>query len=286
MSPRTALRATPLIGAILGLVVALPTAVVSTADAQETADFFRDRCTSCHTIGGGVLTGPDLKNVTERKDRKWLVAFIMDPQSVINSGDPYALKLKEAARGQVMAPIPGMTRQRAEQLLDMIEAESALEESQFKGLQISSAPFTQKDRDLGRSYFFGYTPLEGGAPPCVSCHSIHGNPALGGGQLGPEMTRVFERLNGRHAMSGWLAAPATETMRPLFQRHPLTAEEVNSLVAFFAASAVEDESSSTASQIGFLLLGLAGATALIFACDAIWKFRFHSVRRPLVDTTP
>ncbi len=261
-------------------------AIPPAARAQETADFFRDRCTSCHTIGGGNRTGPDLKDVTQRKDRKWLVDFIMNPQAVIDSGDPYAQKILKESRGVPMAPIAGMTRQRAEWLLDLIEAESKLEESQFKGLQISNAPFTTVDRELGRSYFFGYQRLEGGAPSCISCHSIHGVPALGGGQLGPELTKVFERLNGRQSLSGWLGMPATATMRPVFQRHPLTSDEIHALVAFFDVSATEDESRSPAGQIGFLLLGLAGATALVFACDAVWKFRFHSVRRPLVDNSP
>ena len=262
-------------GFLLAISTALPV-----AQAQETADFFRDRCTSCHTIGGGHLTGPDLKNVTQRQDRKWLADFILNPDVVLDSGDPYAQKILTESRGVRMTPIPGMTRQRAERLLDLIEAESLLEESQFKGLQISNAPFTPQDRELGRSYFYGYQRLESGAPPCFSCHSIHGARALGGGQLGPELTKVFERLNGRQSLSGWLVMPATETMRPLFQEHPLTSDEIHALVAYFAAAASQDESTSTANQIGFLLLGLAGATALVFACDAIWKFRFHRVRRP------
>ena len=37
--------------------------------AQEAEDFFRQNCVSCHTVGGGRLTGPDLKNVTGRKER-------------------------------------------------------------------------------------------------------------------------------------------------------------------------------------------------------------------------
>ena len=49
------------------LCMALATA---TGSAQEAADFFRQNCISCHTVGGGRLTGPDLKNVTQRKERE------------------------------------------------------------------------------------------------------------------------------------------------------------------------------------------------------------------------
>ncbi len=93
-------------GFLLAFSTALPV-----AQAQETADFFRDRCTSCHTIGGGHLTGPDLKNVTQRQDRKWLADFILNPDVVLDSGDPYAQKILTESRGVRMTPIPGMTRQ-------------------------------------------------------------------------------------------------------------------------------------------------------------------------------
>ena len=36
------------------------------AHAQQASDFFQQNCTSCHTIGGGRLTGPDLKDVPRR----------------------------------------------------------------------------------------------------------------------------------------------------------------------------------------------------------------------------
>ena len=71
--------------------------------AQETAAYFKANCASCHTIGGGRLTGPDLKDVVKRageagKDRDWLITYIQDPQRMINSGDPYATRLLQEAR--------------------------------------------------------------------------------------------------------------------------------------------------------------------------------------------
>ena len=71
-----------------------------------------------------------------------------------------------------MPILPGMTRDRAERLLDLIEAESQLEESQFKGLQISSAPFTETDVRNGRDIFHGVQSLEAGGTACIACHSI------------------------------------------------------------------------------------------------------------------
>ena len=74
----------------------------SAAWAQETEDYFRQNCISCHTIGGGRLTGPDLKNVSQRQERDWLVRFMRNPRAMINSGDPYAQQLLSEARNTVM----------------------------------------------------------------------------------------------------------------------------------------------------------------------------------------
>jgi len=252
--------------------------------AQDSPDFFRKNCMNCHTIGGGRLTGPDLKNVSERKDREWLTGFMMNPKSYIESGDPYALKILEESRNVPMPVLPGMTKERSENLLDLIEAESKLEKSQFEGLKISSEPFTAADRERGRNIFLGVQPLEAGGAACISCHSMHDAPALGGGQLGPDLTNVYERLKGRKALSAWLVAPGTETMQPVFKDRPMTADEIHALAAYFEASAGESPSQPAPSRIAFLLLGLLGAGAAVFGFDAIWNRRFRSVRQPLVES--
>src|SRR5574340_1172857 len=103
------------------------------AQTSEAVGFFRQNCVSCHTIGGGRLTGPDLKNVTQRKDPAWLIEFLTNPQAMIDRGDPYALKLQQDARGVVMPTVQGMTRERAATLLNRLDAESKLPKSQFAG---------------------------------------------------------------------------------------------------------------------------------------------------------
>ena len=189
--------------------------------AQDAADFFRQNCVSCHTVGGGRLTGPDLKNVTQRKDREWLVEYLQSPQTMMDKGDPYALKLQQEARGVVMPTINGMSKDRAQALLAMLDAESKLPKSQFAGMQISDRPFTAYDISQGKAMFTGDRRLVNGGPPCISCHTVKGTGALGGGRLAPDLTRVYERLQGRKAMAAWLFAPATPTMSSVFRQHGL-----------------------------------------------------------------
>lgn len=252
------------------------------AEAQETADFFRQNCLSCHTIGGGRLTGPDLKDVTGRKDRAWLIEFILAPQRMLDRGDPYALQLQQEARGVVMPQIVGLDRARAEALLNLIEAESKIEKSQFAGTQISDRPLTAADVEQGRQIFLGTRKLAGGGPPCIACHTIRGVGGLGGGRLGPDLTRVYERLSGRKNLGAWLASPATPTMAAVFRNHPLAAEEILPLIGLFEQAAREGGEDNSPARLTFLLFGLGGAAMGLVAFDIAWKGRFRAVRAPLV----
>jgi mono/diheme cytochrome c family protein len=251
--------------------------------AQEAADYFRQNCVSCHTIGGGRLTGPDLKNVAGRKDRAWLVQFITSPQSMLDKGDPYALQLQQAARGVVMPTISGLDKARAEALLDLIAAESKLEKSQFAGLQISDRPFTPQDVAAGKALFRGDRRFANGAPPCLSCHTNQGLAALGGGRLGPDLTRVYERLEGRKNLGAWLFAPATPTMQPVFKQRALKPEEILPLVAYLESTAKAGGQDSAPGLLIFLLIGLGGTAVALLIFDAAWRGRFTAVRRPIVE---
>lgn len=253
------------------------------AAAQDAADFFRQNCMNCHTVGGGRITGPDLKNVAQRKDRAWLVKFLQDPKAMIESGDTYAVKLQGEARGVVMPTVAGMSPERAQLLLDMIEAESKLAKSQFAGLQISNRPFTALEIAQGRALFAGDSKLAGGGPACVSCHTMRGLPGLSGGRLGPDLTLVYERLQGRKGLAQWLVAPASPTMAPIFKKQALKSEEILPLVAYFESAAKQGGQDDSAALVNFFLLGLGGMVIGLVSLDAVWKRRFRAVRRPLVQ---
>jgi len=264
------------------LLLLLVGAGIGTVPAQDRVEDFRLNCASCHTIGGGRLVGPDLLNVEERKDREWLARFIVDPLGVIDSGDPYALQLKDEARGALMTAVPGMSLERAFNLLDLIEAESALEESQFVGLQLSDRPFTELDITQGRELFVGTRPLSNRGAACVSCHSVNGLGLLAGKKLAPDLNEVYERLNGRTALATWLSAPATPTMQAVFADHPLESEEILPLVAFLAAKAEAAPESGQAATLIFVLLGLTGTVVTLLLFDLVWRKRLRGVRASYV----
>ena len=250
--------------------------------SEETIKFFKTNCFSCHTIGGGPLTGPDLKNVHERRDRDWAIRFIRDPKAVVDSGDPYAAKLVADFRGTLMPTLPGIDATLAGKLYELIEAESAREKSRFEGIVIPDRPLTAEDVALGREMFLGQTSFEAGGPACSSCHTVAGLGGLGGGRLGPDLTEAYARLEGRKGLGAWLSSPPSIVMQPLFTDHELNEDEILSLLAFMKDAAESGEREAESSSLTFILLGIGVCALLLVAFDLAWRDRFRAVRRPLV----
>ena len=272
-------------GLVVGVMVALFLGLAPEARAEDPASDFKGKCSSCHTIGGGKLTGPDLKDVSKRKDREWLIRFIVDPGAVIDSGDAYALEMLRKYNNVRMPNISGMSTKRAELLLDLIDAESKLEKSRFAGVKISDRPFTKADIALGKAYFEGTRRLHAGGASCISCHNIGGTKGFGGGRLGPDLTKVYERYGDRTKLGAWLSAPATATMLPTFKEHPLDVEgEILPLVAYFEHTAKNEQETPNGGAMSlFFMLALLGTALFLGLAGRIWGARFRAVRAPLVQ---
>jgi cytochrome c2 len=255
------------------------------APSQDSYDYFRLNCTSCHTIGGGDLTGPDLKGVLDRQERDWLISFMMDPAGIIDGGDPYAQEIFRAAKGQYMNKIPSLDRKTAGALLDLVTYESTLEKSVFAGMQLSDRPLTKADEKLGRRLFLGQQEFAAGGPACNSCHTLAGLGGFGGGRLGPDLNSAYSRLDGRKALSAWLSAPPSEVMAPVFADHPLEGDEVLALVAFLKRAAASGVMEAEPQTLDFLLASFGGAALVLILLDLAWRKRYRATRRPLLNRT-
>ncbi|MBI4375289.1 MAG: cytochrome c [Elusimicrobia bacterium] len=255
----------------------------ATAYADEVGDDFRQNCFSCHTIGGGRLTGPDLKDVLKRRDKEWILRFIQGPRKMMDAADAEAVKLRDEFRGVVMPDIAGMTAARAEALLRLISEESKLEKSRFRGLSLIDRPLLPSDAAAGRELFIGVRRLRNGAPSCLSCHTIGGlGGAFGGGALGPDLTQASSRLGGAKALAAWLVSPLTPIMKPVFQKHPVHESEILPLVAFLQAASESERPTGPQSRLPFLIAGVGGGVFLLLAFDSAWRGRLRSVRRRMV----
>ncbi|OQX97909.1 MAG: hypothetical protein B6I20_11800 [Bacteroidetes bacterium 4572_117] len=68
---------------------------VSDTLAQKTAKDNFVMCNACHSIGGGKKIGPDLLDITERRDTAWLIKFIQSSQTMVKAGDTAAINVFE-----------------------------------------------------------------------------------------------------------------------------------------------------------------------------------------------
>lgn len=55
--------------------------------------FAQRGCTNCHSIGEGVVVGPDLEGVTERRAFGWFQGLVTNPDSMLRT-DPTAMQLR------------------------------------------------------------------------------------------------------------------------------------------------------------------------------------------------
>ncbi len=241
--------------------------------AQQAARYFSENCAGCHTIGGGPRTGPDLKNVAARRNSAWLLRWLQNPQTLIANRDPQVLQMIEEFHGTIMPASAGMTPEMANQLLDLIDAESRLPQSQFVGLALDERPFTSADVVRGKQIFLGQFPLRNGGSSCAGCHTVGTLGGLGGGGLGPDLTLTYVRLGGRQGLATWLLHPPPGTMQALYRQNPLEPDEAFALVAFLADAAEQGRPASAGSVLHFFLIGFAATLVLLIGFEIFRRGR-------------
>lgn len=190
--------------------------------AQDPQALFQEKCSLCHTLGQGDKLGPDLIDVGKKRDRAWIEGFIRDPEG-FKASHPEAQKLSQAF--DMDMPNLGLSSEEIQLLADFLLSAGTQTPSK------TAQPAAQKtlspgDKDRGKALFLGWQAFQKGAPPCITCHSFKGWGPFGGGKLGkPLKTNTIN--------SAILLSPPFPTMKPIFQAHPLTDQEVADLLAFF-----------------------------------------------------
>jgi len=164
------------------------------AAAIAAADtLFKTKCTGCHTFGKGIRVGPDLKHVTDRHTRAWLIAWIKSSTKLIQAGDPIALALFSAFKQQRM-PDHDLSDAQITGLLDFLAADGPDADEQHRLRAASSA--SAADVEWGRRLFYGESRLKSGDLACVSCHTVSRETSFGGG-LANDLTGAYSRYHDK-----------------------------------------------------------------------------------------
>lgn len=259
-------------------VTAILTALPALA-AFDPAQTFEKKCSSCHTIGGGVLKGPDLKGVGARRDPEWLVKFITSSADMIASGDADAVKLYNQFEQKDM-PDQRLSPSEIKQIVQYIESGG----SDAATLTIKSALQAKpEDIQAGMDLFLGKKPLVNGGPSCVSCHSVGSYGPLGGGTMAKDLTGVYSQYKDQ-GLTVALNKLAFPVMTGVFADKPLTEDESYQIKAFFfdsdKAFPAKKDAAAKSIEKRFLFLGLGGTALMLGVIDFTWRRRRKSsVRR-------
>ena len=92
--------------------------------AQDGAALFNGNCTSCHSIGKGKLVGPDLKDLSKRRQIDWILKWVKNSGAIVASGDAYAVQLFKDYNNTPM-PAQNLKDEEIKAIVTYVDAESA-----------------------------------------------------------------------------------------------------------------------------------------------------------------
>lgn len=261
---------------LLALLLLFPTALPAQQGdaAGQGRTIFQARCSSCHTVGGGDLAGPDLKGITARRDPRWLERFIRQPDVMIRDKDPIALDLLKKYSGLSM-PNLGISQNDAGLLLAYLGAGAGQ-----KAETAPAAPLPAGNAAAGAALFDGTKSFQSGGVQCIACHSLAAIAPPGGGSLGPDLTGAFRKYGGAQGLASVLAGMPFPTMAPVYRNHALTSQEQADLAAYLGAPAAGLPASNT---IFVASLGVWVLAGLYLILHSIWRGRLGRVRASLLE---
>lgn len=232
---------------ILGLIflLVINTSLVFSQFYAE--DVFDSKCALCHTIGEGVLKGPDLLGVRDRRPQDWLIKFIQSSNSMIKSGDPVAVELFNKYNKTEMqdwdyseseiidllnyiSSFGASTSGTASTGLDTGSMDSAqilmfkLEELLKYYNDKKKRRVTKEDIRKGEALFIGKLSFKNKAEACVNCHNVKESDTV---NLNPSAFEIAESYDNN--LKEVLIKPTSIVMREALKDKELTAVEVKYL---------------------------------------------------------
>jgi cytochrome c2 len=243
----------------------------TSAQQDEGEALFKQICVACHTINKGKLVGPDLANDPQRRPEEWLIKYVKSSQSVIKSGDPYAVELYEKYNKQLM-PDNNYTDAQVLAIIAYIAANSPTDESGAGVTQADAPerPVTEENIRSGRLLFVGQKRFANGGPTCNACHNLKLDDTITGGTLAKDLTDSYSRLSGV-GVKAMIASSPFPAMRQAFEGKPLTNDELFDLTAFLQYVGRERGSQGGRNYAASMFFsGLGGAILLIGLLGGVW----------------
>jgi mono/diheme cytochrome c family protein len=219
-------------------VLAVPKPRPASVVGDPAATDFTMKCAGCHTIGGGKLTGPDLKDASA-----WKLPDL-------------ATKIKTMEKK--VGPLTPEEIQALGQFLKDPKVHDRLAAEQERIALAEEAKYEKGDPKKGTDLFFGRVSLEHGGLACAACHRVG---ARGAG-MGPDLAPVFDKMGTTPLISACEKTPF-RLMDAAYREHPVTHQEAIHLAKYLesvkgAETPEQDPVALLGGAAGLGLFGLGG----------------------------
>ncbi|MBX3179217.1 MAG: c-type cytochrome [Candidatus Hydrogenedentes bacterium] len=226
------------------------------APEDVAAQAYATKCMGCHTIGGGALSGPDLK-----PSAAWPRKNLWD-----------AIKRMEKNVG----PMADEEIDLHTDFLLAVDAAERIAEAQKQAALRHAATMEPASADTGRALFLGRTPFANGGLACGACHQAGGR----GGSLASSLEDAFTRL-GEAPLMAACESPGYPVMRAMYldSAQPVTRQEALHVVKYLEQVSGQPQS---AISIPLHLLGVLGAGGTVVLLATRYKKTPGGTRARLV----
>jgi cytochrome c2 len=277
--------------AILILAIAL-IFLVNTVKAQDGEQLFQ-QCKACHTIGQGKLLGPDLLDISKKRDAQWLKNFIKSSQTMIKIGDADAVALFEEYNklpmldynlpdGDINAIVKYIDSFSTSDSEDGATSSAADSLAAVKAAEYLASIDTEENVARGKALFQGERNFKNGGASCVSCHHVNAADMVQGGLIAADLTNTFSRIGGLAGIKGIIDFPPYPAMKDAYQHAALTEEESVQLQVFLMRADKNGIVSET-SISDLMKQGIFGVVILLLVISLVWfKRKKRSVNYQII----
>jgi len=235
-----------------------------TAEAQEASTLFNEKCSGCHSIGGGNLVGPDLAD-----SAKWKTE---DLRSAIKRMEENTGPLPDAEVSALVDFLKNSKAAKKTETSGQSESKTSPEKPVYDGKGTSQetiAPATEANASVsqkpllvepgsiekGRRLFNGELAFKNGGSSCIACHSIHGN----GGNLAPDLATVAQKMPPAALISACEKTPY-KVMKAAYREHPVVHQEAVDLTAYLGSLNTDPPGKQKTAPVALIAISLAGLT--------------------------
>ncbi len=201
-------------------------------DATNGKKIFKANCAACHKLDKKLI-GPPLKGISEKRERKWLYAWIKDNNALRKSGDALAKQVFEENNKMPMTPFPQLSNKDMDDILAYTDDKSVKKVTTPK-VSTKVDPKVKQGKKLFKAN-------------CAACHKLKGKlvgPELGGITDKREKKWLHAWIKDNNALRKSGDALAKQVFEennkmPMTPFPQLSEEEIDALLAYFKVGDVK-----------------------------------------------